>query len=691
MKKQAKIAWLVTLALLAPPIAAMGPVSWADAEEGLEEVYSVSGNDTVSGGDSGAGTGTEKVKLDTPTNLWWGATEDYNAPNSKYWMNWEGVNPSIDESFTYYVASCWDIEVYKDDQFFWNTMYLAPFYESYWDSDAQKTVYTDEPNSKHYIGLADQILDSGSYKFRVRAFAQYDDEAYQHSEWSQWSSITYVRPERELGVVTGVFWDAEKAGVCHFIPLEKSEYLSNYCVALYKQFGDDWYRVSRWWSNTYNYEDGAVADVDFSDVISREGEGKYCVTVQASSNDIDTVANGRESEKSAILDTSVNADKLSGILSGAADKTAVETKTLLTDSADISAIQQAMQTDDAFRGQVQELEGRYALEQNIAVESPVISDTAREYVNPAQVSVVGAAFNAAQGQAVGLQMDVTPEAERVPVYSGYKKNVQLDIRLVSDNTEVHDLSMPVSVTMPIPQGINAAQLIILHHHADGTTEQAAFHVNNDGTITFTVTSFSTFVFAEKDSADTPDEPTPDEPTPDQPVPENPTPGGTAPVNPTPSPDPVPGQSNGGASSWLEPLSSQIAAAAAGSTVRVTKKQGINTLSNDVMQMLVKRGDIALEMEYTYQGTDYHVLIPAGKAMDNDIPWYGPLYLAAHFSIAETAAVTEADHADTVVVQKGDTLGKIARRYHTTISRLAAANPQIKNVNRILPGQIIRIN
>lgn len=684
MKKQARIAWLVTLALLAPPIGAIGSVSAAEAEEGSGEAYSEEGNDSVSGGDSGAGTGTEKVKLDTPANLRWGATEDYDAPNSKYWMNWEGVNPSIDESFTFYVASRWNIEVYKDDQPFWNTTYIAPFYESYWDNDAQKTVYTDVPIGKHNIGLAEQILDSGSYKFRVRAEAKDDDAAYQDSEWSQWSSITYVRPERELGMVTDVFWDTEKAGVCHFTPLENSDYLEGYYVNLYGQSG-----FNRQWINAYN---GAVADVDFSDVISRWGEGKYCVTVQAISNNIDMVANGRESEKSAILDTSVNADKLSGILSGAADKTAVETKALLTDSADISAIQQAMQTDDAFRGQVQELEGRYASEQNIAVESPVISDTAREYVNPEQVSVVGAAFNAAQGQAVGLQMDVTPETNRVPVYSGYKKNVQLDIRLVSDNTEVHDLSMPVSVTMPIPQGIHAAQLVILHHHADGTTEQAAFHVNNDGTITFTVTSFSTFVFAEKNSGDTPDEPKPDQPAPVVPVPENPTPGGTAPVNPAPGPALVSGQSgNGGASSSLEPLSSQIAAAASGSTVKVTKEQGINTLSNDVMQMLVKRGDVALEMEYTYQGTDYHVLIPAGKAMDNDIPWYGPLYLAAHFSVAETAAITEADHADTVVVQKGDTLGKIARRYHTTIARLAAANPQIKNVNRILPGQIIRIN
>lgn len=677
MKKQAKIAWLVTLALLAPPLGAMGPVSAASAEEGGAEVYAGAETASVSGNEPGTGSGTEKVQLDTPTNLQWGARGDNYAVNSKYWINWEGVNPSVNEDGGWPRAD-WRIEVLKDEQQYPDaSVWLSSAaYESYWDSEAQKTVYTDVLLREHSFSVFRDIFESGSYKFRVKTCALRDDEAYQDSEWSQWSeSITYVRPQQELGMVTDIFWDTEKAGVCRFAPLQDSEFIYTYYVALHKQYGDRWNIVA---TSFVGEKDAAMVDVDFSRSISSIGEGKYYVTVQAISNDIDTVAHGRESQSSDILDTSVNAEKLSGILSGAADKTAVETKALLTDSADISAIQQAMQTDDTFRGQVQELESRYAAEQNITVESPAVSDTAREYVNPQQVSIVGAAFNAAQGQAVSLQMDVTPEADRVPVYSGYKKNVQLDIKLVSDQAEIHDLSMPVSVTMPIPQGINAAQLVILHHHADGTTEQAAFHVNNDGTITFTVTSFSTFVFAEKNSEDTPDEPTPDEPA----VPGEPVPGKPA----------APGQSGkGSASSWLESLSSRITAAAPGSTVKVTKDQNINTLSNDVMQMLVKRGDVTLEMEYTYQETDYHIIIPAGGAMDNDIPWYGPLYLAAHFSAGETAADSVAANVTTVVVQKGDTLGRIARRYHTTIARLAAANPQIKNVNRIMPGQIINID
>ena len=496
-----------------------------------------------------------------------------------------------------------------------------------------------------------------------------------------------------MATVPKVTWDAEEAGVCHFLPLVDSTSLDHYEVALYVCTDGTYRSVDSRWLNAEDYMNRGVIDVDFSGGISALGEGKYYVTVQAFSNDIDTVAHGRESEPSEILDTTMNADKLSEILSGAADKTAVETKELLTSGADLSAIQQAMQTSDSFRGQIQELEGRYAEEQGIQVEAPAVSDAAKEYVDSEKVSVVGAAFNAAQGQAVNLQMDVTPEANRVPTFSGYRKNVQLDIRLVSDSAEVHTLSMPVSVTMPIPQGINASQLVILHYHADGTTERTAFHVNGDGTITFTVKSFSTFVFAEQGASDpepedpTPDAPAVDDPTPD--VPENPTPDTPA-VN-DPASDTPASPSNQGRSGewWLESLVAQITAAAPGSTVKVTKEQDINALSGNIMQRLVKRGDVSLEMEYTYQGTDYHIFIPAGKAPDDDIPWYGPLYLAAYFS-ADGAAGTDAA-AGTIVVQKGDTLSEIARRYHTTLAHLAAANPQIKDLNRIVPGQIIKID
>jgi LysM repeat protein len=43
-----------------------------------------------------------------------------------------------------------------------------------------------------------------------------------------------------------------------------------------------------------------------------------------------------------------------------------------------------------------------------------------------------------------------------------------------------------------------------------------------------------------------------------------------------------------------------------------------------------------------------------------------------------------------VVKSGDTLSGVARAQHVTLQRLIAANPQIKNPNRIVPGQRVTI-
>lgn len=144
-------------------------------------------------------------------------------------------------------------------------------------------------------------------------------------------------------------------------------------------------------------------------------------------------------------------------------------------------------------------------------------------------------------------------------------------------------------------------------------------------------------------------------------------------------------SSSGNSSYTSALDSQITVALSGTTVKITKDQNICSLSNSTMQQLLKRGDVALEMEYTYEGVDYKILIPAGAAMDNEIPWYGPLYLAQHYG------VNNPDAASVYIVKKGDSLGKIARANNMTLSELAAKNPQIKNIDRIVPGQAIQID
>ena len=53
-------------------------------------------------------------------------------------------------------------------------------------------------------------------------------------------------------------------------------------------------------------------------------------------------------------------------------------------------------------------------------------------------------------------------------------------------------------------------------------------------------------------------------------------------------------------------------------------------------------------------------------------------------------ITVPQAAGTYVVQRGDTLRKIANRFSTTVARLLELNPTIKNPNLIYVGQVIRV-
>lgn len=138
--------------------------------------------------------------------------------------------------------------------------------------------------------------------------------------------------------------------------------------------------------------------------------------------------------------------------------------------------------------------------------------------------------------------------------------------------------------------------------------------------------------------------------------------------------------------YLDNLTNEIEAAPSGSTVVVEK--GITTLSNSTMKELLAKGDVSLKMEFTYQDKKYVIIIPAGAALDNDIPWYGPLYLAQHFG--NRAGTTASGTGNTYEVQSGDCMSKIAAVNHMTLKQLLERNPQITDPNKITVNQKINL-
>lgn len=137
---------------------------------------------------------------------------------------------------------------------------------------------------------------------------------------------------------------------------------------------------------------------------------------------------------------------------------------------------------------------------------------------------------------------------------------------------------------------------------------------------------------------------------------------------------------------LSALGALIEAAQDGDLIRM---DGVNTLSCSDVRQLLDHG-MTLEMEYTYEGIDYKVRIPAGASIDESIPYYGPLYLAQYYGVSRLSGPTAAAGGPSYTIQKGDTLGRIARANHMSLAELKAKNPQIKDVDVIFPGQTIQI-
>ena len=60
------------------------------------------------------------------------------------------------------------------------------------------------------------------------------------------------------------------------------------------------------------------------------------------------------------------------------------------------------------------------------------------------------------------------------------------------------------------------------------------------------------------------------------------------------------------------------------------------------------------------------------------------------STTNTAASSAGGQYESYTVQRGDTLSKIAKKYNTTVEKIMAANPSIKNKNKIYTGNTIQI-
>jgi hypothetical protein len=209
------------------------------------------------------------------------------------------------------------------------------------------------------------------------------------------------------------------------------------------------------------------------------------------------------------------------------------------------------------------------------------------------VGIVGAAFVAPDTTLSVEAPAATPEIAS-STYAVTSTPVYVEISLKAGTYSVESLPIPVAVTIETPAGVDGNKAVIFHFVNGGLEEIKPIYNASANTLTFTVNHFSTFAIAEANNTATAE--------------------GT----------------DNAFGRYRDNVASEIANAKDGATVKISRDKNINALPNDIMQALYKKQTVALELEYTFEGNEYTVTIPAGKAEDNAIEWYGPLYLQMRY-------------------------------------------------------------
>lgn len=186
--------------------------------------------------------------------------------------------------------------------------------------------------------------------------------------------------------------------------------------------------------------------------------------------------------------------KVDEILSGSAS--ASEKKDAIVISVDRTVIKEAMVTQPEFQNNIKAFEDEYVDELQITVDPTTVDEKVKDVVKADSIVVVGAGLNGANvNDHVNLKVAEVTTPKNVG--NNYKNAIQVDIQLLVNNTSKEELEVPIVITMDVPAGVDAKNLVILHYHGDTTTPEVITPEVNGNKITFAVDKFSTFVFANE--------------------------------------------------------------------------------------------------------------------------------------------------------------------------------------------------
>ena len=265
---------------------------------------------------------------------------------------------------------------------------------------------------------------------------------------------------------------------------------------------------------TYTSSAEAVATVNGSGVVTGVSQGNAIITVATTNGNFTATCNITVDGKNAAqISNDIDGAlaqleaQVDGHVNPAQMKQTVDAA--LNQIGSVESIASKAESNENVAEKLQELETAYTAAAGVDVVDPATDNDTKDAlkevfgddVNTNLASVSGAGLNAEPNQTAKVNIAPTPENDKKNVeQEGFNSVAQIDMTLKVGgdgvaNTEVHQLTAPIIITLPLPKNIQKSKLFVLHYYADGTFELIK-PVLSHNSMTITVWRFSTFAIVE---------------------------------------------------------------------------------------------------------------------------------------------------------------------------------------------------
>lgn len=385
--------------------------------------------------------------------------------------------------------------------------------------------YTDKGEVQVNFLVADEVFHrDGTYRVAVCANGTSTNNT-KHSDWTWSDDLVFKKPSASLSSVIGLRWLNDTTAFW-----SHQDEAKNYASHLY--FKEDKAQTEFY---SVDSEDIGFFDTDYPGMVEYDSEyaephdsfpgfytvcgvtgsssnyenylremtktGTYAFTVKAVTPNIFQKNNSKVTGLSPIKYTGDVESRLAGNIGRAKDKVNYDPEGAVDELAglEIDSLALAMQTNDNVLSDISDLEKKYAENKNIDVD--INASSLDDRFDTSKISITGAALNTKNSNTkVSLNFGKPDADAKIP--AGYEYKYKNDIQFSMDLEGSDDstkLTVPVRITMPVPKDVDVQRLCILHMHHDGTYEEIwPLEVNGDGTVSFTITSFSSFAFGQAD-------------------------------------------------------------------------------------------------------------------------------------------------------------------------------------------------